>query len=262
MTLIKSKDDIAALRIGGAYLAEVLATIASEVKPGVNILTLEAIAAKGIADRGCKPAFLGYDGFPNVACLSLNSEVVHGIPRDYELQEGDSIGIDLGLWYDKRCVDAAITVPVGKVSSVTENLLRGTREALRAAVASLKPYRRVGSVGAAVTRVAEEYGLGIIHNLTGHGVGHAIHEEPSVPNDSSEQQGILLRPGMVLAIEPMLTVGPSGAIVTDVDGWTIRTADGTLSAQFEQTVLITDRGAEVLTKLKPNHPLAEYPWLW
>lgn len=246
MTLIKSAPEIATLRTAGTHLAEVLDAAATLVKPGLNLIDLDKAIHADILKRGCKPSFLGFEGFPNASCLSINDELVHGIPRDITLKEGDIVGIDVGLWYKGLCVDHAVTVAAGPITKETQRLLDVTRKALEAGIKAARPGQRVGAIGYAVQQVAEAEGLGIVRTLTGHGVGHEVHEEPSVPNYGKPTDGILLRPGMVLAIEPMLTLG-NPTVVTDVDGWTIRTQDGSLCAQFEHTVVITQRGASVLT---------------
>ena len=246
MSLIKSSSDISSLRIAGKKLGAILRLAEEQARPGVTLLQIDAMLHEQILAEGCKPSFLGYDGFPNASCLSVNSQVVHGIPNDYVLQEGDILGIDLGLWYGGVCVDAARTVGVGTISQEAADLLIHTQEALTAGIKAAKPFRRVGAISQAVQEKAEKYGHGIVRNLTGHGVGHKVHEEPEIPNYGRASDGILLRPGMVLAIEPMLTTG-GGDVITEDDGWTVSTADRSLSAQFEHTVVITQRGHEILT---------------
>jgi len=246
MSLIKSPTDIALLRIAGKKLGAILRLGEAEAKAGMTLLELDTLLHARITAEGCKPSFLGYDGFPNAACLSVNAQVVHGIPSDYALKEGDILGIDLGLWYEGVCVDAARTVAIGTIGKEASDLLAHTQEALAAGIKAVKPFRRVGAISAAVQERAEHYGHGIVRSLTGHGVGHKIHEDPEIPNYGHSSDGILLRPGMVLAIEPMLTTG-GGEVLTEDDGWTVTTADGSLSAQFEHTVLVTQRGHEILT---------------
>jgi len=252
MSLIKSPQELATLRVGGKILGEVIAAAAAMVAPGVNVLDIDEKIHKDILAAGAKPSFLGYDGFPNASCISINDEVVHGIPRDRLLKDGDVIGIDVGLWYKGLCTDSATTVAVGNVSPEVKRLLSITQKALTAGIKAVKPFQRVGTISYAVQRVADEAELGIIRSLTGHGVGHEVHEDPSVPNYGRPTDGIMLRPGMVLAIEPMFSLG-SGSIVTDIDGWTIRTQDGSFSAQFEHTIIITSRGAEIIT-IRPLQP--------
>ena len=245
MSLIKTPVEISTLKIGGKHLAAVLKSAAEYAKPGVSLLALDAHIENEIRARGCTPAFKGFEGFPNAACLSLNQEVVHGIPDERVLQDGDLIGIDVGLWYGQLCSDAAVTVGVGTISFEAQSLLDHTQLALKKGLAAIKPFRRVGAISAAIEEVATTYNHGIVRTLMGHGVGHKIHEEPDIPNFGKPGDGILLRPGMVLAIEPMFTNG-GGEVYTDVDGWGVITVDGSLSAQFEHNVVVTNKGYEIL----------------
>lgn len=246
MALIKSKADIEKLRVAGKVLRAVLQGATQRAVPGASLLSIDAAAQEQMLAAKVKPAFLGFEGFPNTLCLSVNDQVVHGIPSEQVLQEGDILGIDAGLWYQGVCVDAAVTVPVGSVSTEAAALLKDTQAALKAGIKAIKPFRRVGAISAAIQESAERSGRGIVRSLTGHGVGHHLHEDPEVPNMGHATDGIALRPGMVLAIEPMLTAG-SGEVYTEVDGWTVTTVDHSLAAQFEHTVLVTNSGAEILT---------------
>ena len=213
---------------------------------GMTTSDLDDIISDLITTEDCTASFLGYDGFPRSSCLSINQQVVHGIPGTRMLADGDVLGIDVGLWYKGICVDGAVTIIIGQGSEEAERLLECTKQALFAGIRAIKPFRRVGSISQAIQQVAEENGLGIVRALTGHGVGHHVHEPPEVPNLGRIGDGALLKPGMVLAIEPMFTLG-SGDVLTEVDGWGIVTADGSLAAQFEHTVIITARGAEIVT---------------
>jgi methionyl aminopeptidase len=246
MALIKSKEDIIALRAGGKILGQVLRHASEKAQPGVNLLDLNESIHNEIIESGSTPAFLGFDDFPFSSCLSLNTEVVHGIPDERILKDGDILGIDVGLWYDGLCVDSAVTVAVGRASQEVLSLLTDTKNALMAGIKAIKPFRRVGAISQTIQEYSESRNRGIVRSLTGHGVGHKLHEDPSIPNFGRANDGILLRPGMVLAIEPMLTTG-SGEVYTEVDGWTVTTVDHSLSAQFEHTVLVTSKGAEILT---------------
>lgn len=246
MSLIKSSKDLSLIRIAGQKLAEILEDAKQFATIGVNLLELEKHIHDSIQARESTPSFLGYEGYPNASCLSLNNQVVHGIPRDYALQDGDILGIDVGLWYKGVCVDGAITVCIGEPSTKALNLIEQTQEALEAGIRAVKPYRRVGAISHAVQEVAEKYNLGIVRALTGHGVGHAVHESPQIPNFGRISDGSILKPGMVLAIEPMFTLG-SGEVLTEIDGWGIISADGSLSAHFEHTVIVTKSGAEIVT---------------
>lgn len=247
MSLLKSSSDQTLLRQAGKKLGQVLIAAKEKAIPGISLVELDTFIHQHIEELGCRPSFLGYEGFPNAACLSLNAQVVHGIPDHRVLAEGDILGIDVGLWQAHVCVDAALTVPVGKASSEAERLLKITQEALAAGIKAVKPYRRVGAISAAIQEVAERNGLGIVRALTGHGVGHHVHEAPAIPNVGHPSDGAVLRPGMVLAIEPMLTLG-TGDVLTEIDGWGIVTADSSLSAQFEHTIIVTSRGAEIVTR--------------
>lgn len=255
MSLTKSAADVASLRKGGLLLASVLEGASKLAKPGVALRDLNTWIDESIRAGGGVPSFLGYQGYPAASCLSLNAEVVHGIPDGRILKEGDILGIDVGIKLDGRFTDAAVTVPVGKVAPEVQALLRVTYDALHAAIAQVKPGRRVGVIGATVLAHADAAGLGVVRALTGHGVGHAVHEAPEVPNAAKASDGMLLQPGMVLAIEPMLTTG-SGAVYTDADGWTIVAADAAWSAQYERTVVVTQQGCEILTpwNLEGLHP--------
>jgi methionyl aminopeptidase len=247
MALIKTSDEIRTLRRGGVLLGQVLVYAETLAVPGAVLRDIDALIDAKIRAGGGIPSFLGYDGFPNASCLSLNSEVVHGIPDGRKLKEGDILGIDAGLWLDNLCVDSARTVAVGTISEKAQRLLTLTQEALQAGINAAKPGRKIGAISNAIQQFAEAHDLGIVRALTGHGVGHKVHEDPEVPNFGRTTDGQLIRTGMVLAIEPMLTLG-SGSVYTDVDGWTVVTADHSLSAQFEHTIVITSRGAEILTK--------------
>lgn len=246
MALIKGKTDVEKLRVAGKILRAVLVAASERAVPGATLLSIDAAAYEQILAAKAEPAFLGFEGFPNTLCLSVNDQVVHGIPSDRVLEEGDILGIDAGLWYQGVCVDSAVTVPVGTVSPEAAALLRDTQAALKAGIKAIKPFRRVGAISSAIQESAERNGRGIVRSLTGHGVGHHLHEDPEVPNIGHPGDGIALRPGMVLAIEPMLTSG-NGEVYTEVDGWTVTTVDHSLAAQFEHTVLVTNNGVEILT---------------
>jgi methionyl aminopeptidase len=249
--IAKTPQDITKLRKAGALLARVLRDAQAAAIPGVILEDLDKQIHAWITAAGATPSFLGHQGYRYTSCLSVNEQVVHGIPSSYVLQKGDVLGIDVGLWLDGVCVDAARTEVVGMLRSEAPNtvqhLLDHTQEALKAGMAAAKPGRRVGSIGAAVQDVADRYGLGIVRALCGHGVGKAVWEAPEVPNYGRTSDGPLLRVGQVLAIEPMLTLG-GGDVVTLIDGWTVASADGSLAAQMEETVLITKSGVEVLTR--------------
>jgi methionyl aminopeptidase len=246
MSLRKTPQELATIRIAGKYLAEVIASASRAAQPGIVLRELDLHIANEIAARDCIPSFLKFQGFPANSCLSLNEQVVHGIPDGRVLKEGDVLGIDVGLWYKNLCVDSATTIGIGTISNEATRLLTATQKALQQGIAAIRPGRRVGAISYSVQNIAEEANLGIVRALTGHGVGHDIWEAPSIPNYGRATDGMLLRAGMVLAIEPMLTLG-SGEVLTEIDGWGIVTADSSLAAQFEHTVIVTEHGAEIVT---------------
>jgi len=256
MSLIKSDEDIKIMREGGKILSRALAAAIAVVRPGVFISELDEIAEATLRAAGAVPSFKGYRGskkdpeFPTTLCVSIGPEVVHGTAdRKIKLKEGDIVGIDIGCEYQGRFTDMAATVPVGEVSSEATELMRVTREALFAGVKAAKPKGDVRDISAAVENCVKPHGYGIVTALVGHGVGHAVHEDPHVPNfTNSKQPSIPLKPGMCLAIEPMIAAG-GGEIVTADDGWTAVTKDGSLAAHFEVTIVITKKGHEILTPL-------------
>ena len=253
---IKSKEDIKILREGGKRLAVILSQVADTVHPGVSSLELDALARRLVSEGGDTPSFLNYQGksdkkkFPAALCVSVNDEVVHGVPSvEKILRDGDIVGIDLGLWHKGLCTDAAVTVAVGTISDESQKLLEVTKQALSRAVAAARAGATVGDIGYAVESFVKSQGsFGIVRDLAGHGVGYGVHEEPFVPNYGKQGKGIKLEVGMVLAIEPMLTLGGE-KVVMSPNGFAYRTKDGSRSVHFEHTVAITETGAEVLTKL-------------
>lgn len=246
MALIKADREIAILRQAGRKLASILREAKKQAKPGVSLKQLDKSIKQQILKENARPSFLGFEGYPNATCLSLNQQVVHAIPDDRVLKEGDVLGIDVGLCYLDLYVDGAITVGVGEISQEAKRLLKYTALALARGIKAASPGARVGEISNAIQIIAESHHLGIVRALTGHGVGHEVHEDPIIPNVGLVTDGIRLKPGMVLAIEPMFTTG-HGEVLTEVDGWGIITADNSLAAQFEHTVVITPTGAEVLT---------------
>lgn len=243
----KSPQEIATMRRAGAVVADILALLSAKVAPGMTTGDIDKIARAELKARGAKPAFLNYHGFPAVICVSINSEVVHGIPSDKrELKSGDIVGLDFGAVIDGWNGDSAVTVPVGKVAPEVETLIRVTRESLMKGIAAVKDGARVGDVGAAVQAHAEAAGYSLVREFVGHGIGRALHEEPPVPNFGKPGTGARLKAGMTIAIEPMVNMG-GPAVETLADGWTAVTKDGKLSAHFEHTVAVTKTGAEILT---------------
>lgn len=256
MALIKTNAEIKILREGGKRLAEILAKVAEAAKPGASTLDLDRLGEDLILASGGIPSFKGYRikearvPYPCSLCISVNDQVVHAIPRrDMILREGDAVGIDIGMKWPGRSglyTDAAVTIGVGKISSQTERLLRSTKEALGAGIKAVRPGAKIGDVSNAIEKVLERERLGIIRDLAGHGVGHEIHELPLIPNFGRPGSGMEIKAGMVLAIEPMATLGGT-ELELDEDQWTFRTEDGSLAAHFEHTVAVTKNGAEVLT---------------
>lgn len=254
MITIKTKEEIDILREGGKRHALILRELADMVKPGVTSLDLENRAKQLIAEGGDKSAFLDYKPYgakrpyPATLCVSINDEVVHGIPNENvrTLKEGDIVSIDLGLVHKGLITDSAVTVPVGKVSLELTQLLEVTKKAMFAGIKAIKDGRKTGDVGQVISRLAAQYKYGVVEELAGHGVGYSVHEDPYVPNYGEAGEGDTLKSGMVLAIEPMFNLG-SRKVVLDKDGYTFRTVDGKPSAHFEHTVVITKSGAEILT---------------
>lgn len=248
----KTPEQIATLHEGGKIMGDILRQLCVAAVPGGKLWELDELAQELIKKAGGTPAFLhyapsGHTPYPLAVCLSVNDTVVHGIPaKDAHLQAGDIVGLDLGMVYHDLYLDAARTVAVGHVSKAAAHLLDVTREALRRGIAAAKPGNTVGDIGHAVQTYVEREGLGVVHQLVGHGVGFAIHEEPQVPNFGRKGSGITLEPGLVIAIEPMVTLGdPEVAFMED--GWTVKTVSGNLAAHEENTVAITENGPIVLT---------------
>jgi methionyl aminopeptidase len=255
---LKSAEEIERIVAAGEIVAGTLELVASRVEPGISTEDLDRIAERYIRDHeGAEPAFKGLYGFPATLCTSVNEEVVHGIPsRSRRLSEGDLLSVDVGVKLDGMFADAAVTVPVGRVTPEAEDLLRVTRESLEIGVAESRPGARLGDVGAAIQEHVERAGFSVIRELVGHGVGHEPHEPPHVPNFGRRGRGDRLEPGLVIAIEPMVNIG-SREIRTLPDGWTVVTADGELSAHFEHTVAVTAEGPRVLTVRPETADLTE-----
>jgi methionyl aminopeptidase len=263
MIKLKNETEIALLREGGRRLASVLGQVAKAVKPGLTSRELDALASKLISDLGDKPSFLRYQPagasapYPASLCVSINEEVVHGVPSDRQLEVGDVVSLDLGLNHGGLFTDLAVTVLVigENVRSQTSNisdvvklkLINATKEALAAGIKSARPGNTLGDIGAAIEAVAKRNGLGVVRDLGGHGVGKKVHEEPVIANYGKKGTGLKLKAGMVLALEPMFTLG-ADEVNFMPDGYTVTTADGSLAAHFEHTIVITERGAEILTK--------------
>lgn len=255
MAKFKTKEEIEDLRISGKRLAFVLQEVKKAIKPGVATLELDTLAEKLIRDGGDTPPFKNYTPhgarapFPATLCVSLNDEIVHGIPsQERVLKGGDIVSIDLGVSHNGMITDAALTVAVGEVSPEVERLIADTERSLYEGIKAAKVGGRIGDISSAIERIGVKGGYGIVRELGGHGVGHAVHEEPYVPNYGSKGTGPLLKPGMVLAIEPMFMLGGENIRLMP-DGYTIVTHDGSLSAHFEHTIVITEEGVEIVTML-------------
>ncbi len=250
--IIKTDKEIEIMRQAGQLLSKVVSQVASYVRPGISTLSLDDLAEKLIISSGAKPAFKGYgegkNRYPATLCTSVNEEVVHGIPsRDKILKEGDIIGLDCGLIYNGYFSDMAITVPVGKISSQAEELIKVTKRGLNVAIQTIKQGVRLGNVSSAIQSCAEENNFSVVRDLTGHGIGKDLHEPPVILNYGRPNTGIVLEKGMTLCFEPMFNAGDFRVKVLR-DGWTIVTRDNSLSAHFEHMILVTKRGAEVLTR--------------
>jgi methionyl aminopeptidase len=244
---LKSAREIGLMRTAGHVLSDVIEHLRGFVKPGLSTLEIDEDVEGFIAARGAKPAFKGYRGFPATVCISINEEVVHGIPSAHRrIQEGDIVGLDLGCIVDGYYADCAFTLAIGDVPPKVQQLLDVTRESLDQAIQECRPGRRLSDVSHAVQVHVERHGFSVVRAFVGHGIGRALHEDPQVPNFGDPGRGPQLRPGMVLAIEPMVTMGSWEVRVLD-DGWTAVTRDGSLAAHFEHTIAVTDTDPEVLT---------------
>src|SRR5262245_18979804 len=246
MIVCRSASEIERLAKVNALVARVLAELAAAVEPGVTTAALDALAERRLGEAGASPAFKGYHGYPATICASVNEQVVHGIPSQRALVEGDIISLDLGAKLDGFFGDSAVSVAVGRVSPEASRLLRVTRTALDKAIAAVRVGARVSDLGAVVQSFVEAQGFSVVREFVGHGIGTALHEEPQIPNYGTPGRGPRLAEGMVLAIEPMVNAGKA-AVKVLADGWTAVTRDGSLSAHFEHTVAVTADGPRVLT---------------
>jgi methionyl aminopeptidase len=246
MITMKSAREIEIMRRGGKITSSVLAMLMRSARPGMTLREIDRLAEKGIRERGGIPTFKGYQGYPASVCASVNEVVVHGIPGNQVLKEGDILSLDLGTTYENYVSDTAATVAIGNVSAEARRLLRVTQEALMIGIAQMQRGNRLSDIGHAVQRHAERNGYGVVRKLVGHGIGTKMHEEPQVPNWGDAGRGITLKPGLCLALEPMITEGTYD-VETLADGWTVVTADGKLAAHFEHTVALTDDGPRILT---------------
>ncbi len=248
MILLKSPHDIARMRAANEIVAEVLAETGEMVRPGVTTLELDRFAERRCLKLGARPAFKGYRGYPFSLCTSVNEQVVHGFPSERALKEGDIISLDFGAYLRGFYGDAAVTLPVGEVSEGARRLIETTREALSLGIERCLAGGRLYDISAAIQEHAEGRGFSVVRYFVGHGIGRSLHEKPQVPNFGPAGGGARLKPGMVLAIEPMINAGGSEVEILG-DGWTAVTADGSLSAHFEHSVAITEQGYEILSEL-------------
>lgn len=245
--VIKSPSEIADMRKAGKVVATVLQRLAGEIRAGVRTSELDVICVEELAKHGAKASFKGYHGFPAHLCVSVNEEVVHGIPGERILKEGDIVSLDFGATFNGLHGDAAVTVGVGRIGGKAEKLIRATKEALEAGIAAARCEARVGDISAAIQSYVESKGFSVVREYTGHGIGYELHEDPQVPNFGRPGGGPLLLKGMALALEPMVNVGGWQTKVKD-NQWTVVTADGSLSAHFEHTIVVLDSGPEILTR--------------
>jgi len=236
------------MRRAGRIVAEVLALLAERIRPGITTAELDALAHRFIVGHDATPSFKGYRGFPASLCVSINEEVVHGIPGQRVLREGDIVSLDVGAIYHGYHGDAAITVGVGKIGEEAQRLLEVTKGALAAGIAAARAGNRVGDISWAIQNYVESRGYGVVREYTGHGIGSQMHEDPQIPNFGQPRRGPLLRPGMTFALEPMVTIGDGRTRVLS-DNWTVVTLDGQLSAHFEHTIAVTEDEPEILTRL-------------
>ncbi|MFN3589896.1 MAG: type I methionyl aminopeptidase [Spirosomataceae bacterium] len=244
--LLKTSEQAEIIKRNGGILAKAHAEVAKVLEPGITTKYLDGIAEQYIRDNGGLPSFKGYNGFPATLCISVNEVVVHGIPSNRELKEGDVVSIDCGVFKDGFHADSAYTYGIGEISDSAATLLRETKKSLYLGIEAIKKGARMGDVSFAIQDHCESLGYGIVRELVGHGVGKSLHEAPEVPNFGKRGNGPRLQDGMVIAIEPMVTLGKRN-VVQESDNWTIRTEDRSLSAHFEHTVLITKDGSEILT---------------
>jgi methionyl aminopeptidase len=246
MITLKSARELEIMRRSGKVTSAVLSDLIRAAKPGMTLREIDRMAEKGIRDRGGVPTFKGYHGFPASICASVNEVVVHGIPGDRTLKDGDILSIDIGTTFEGYVSDTAITIGIGNVSAQAQRLMRVTQECLMIGIGAMKKGNRLSDIGHAVQTHAEAAGYGVVRALVGHGVGKKMHEEPQVPNWGSPGQGITMKPGLVIAIEPMITEG-TYEVETLSDKWTVVTQDGKLAAHFEHTIALTEDGPRILT---------------
>lgn len=248
MITIKSEEEIRIMREAGKILATVLKEIEKLIKPGVTTIELDRAAEALISKHGARPAFKGYDGFPYSLCASVNEEIVHGLPSERILKEGDVIGLDLGVLYKGYNSDMAITVAVGEVFFEAKRLIMVTKKALKRGIKKVRPGNTIGDIGNTIQRYVEDQGFNVVRDLCGHGIGKEIHEDPKIPNFGARHKGEVLKEGMVICLEPMVTMG-DWRLKKAKDGYGYATKDSSLTAHFEHTMAVTKDGARVLTEI-------------
>lgn len=257
MITIKSRREFEKMAVAGACVAAIHRAVRDAARPGVSLLELEDISRRILAERHCQSSFLDYHGtYPATLCLSPNDVIVHGIPTDYRLEEGDILSVDAGAIYQGFHGDAAFTMAIGAVEPEVRDLIDATEEGMWAGIRAVRPGARLGDIGAAISAVGARHGYGVVEEYLGHGIGRQMHEEPQVPNVGEPGKGMKLRTGMALCIEPMFNLGRRHTAV-DPDGWTVRTADGSLSAHWEHTVAITKDGVMIFTAGEEPVPVEE-----
>lgn len=257
MITIKSRREFAKMQRAGACVAGIHREVRDAARPGVTLLELEVISAQVIAEHGCTSSFLNYHGsYPATLCLSPNDVIVHGIPNDYVLRDGDILSVDAGAIFEGFHGDAAFTMAIGEVSAEAQHLIDTTEQGMWAGIREVRKGNRLGDIGAAVAAIGEGNGYGVVEEYVGHGIGRQMHEEPQVPNYGEPGKGMKLKTGMALCIEPMFNIGRRHTRV-DADGWTVRTEDGSLSAHWEHTVAITSDGPMVFTVSEEPVPVEE-----
>ena len=247
MICVKSNKEIARMQKAGKITAGALIAAGEAIRPGMTTKELDMVVRKYITSHGAKPSFLGYGGFPGSACISVNDEVIHGIPGPRRLEEGDIVSVDVGAYIDGYHGDSCKTFAVGEISDKAKALMKSTEESLYLAIKIIRPGVRLGDIGAAIQKYNEGNGFSVVREFVGHGVGKNLHEEPEVPNYGKEGHGVRLAAGMVIAVEPMINEGTASVKVMP-DEWTVKTTDGKLSAHFEHTIAVTSDGAFILTQ--------------
>ena len=248
MIILKSKEEVELLRKSNQIVANLLSDLRERIKPGITAIELDAYVEKRIREKGAIPAFKGYRNFPANLCISINDQVVHGIPNSRRLNEGDIVSLDLGVILNGFYGDAAITVPVGKISKEAKKLLDVAEKALYKGIEQARTEKRLYDISHAIQTWVEGNGFSVVRDFVGHGVGRELHEDPQIPNFGSPDRGVQLKEGMVLALEPMVNVG-TWEIRVEPDGWTAVTKDGSLSAHFEHTIAVTQDGPDILTMI-------------